>query len=126
MRIGKLPSDAQPFFFNKYQNINKFINDKLSYIALNSDNKPIGFIFCVDNIIDIANKTLIIKSLGTLKDNNHKGLGTFLVEKTHMNALKHDYKYIIHALMHEENISYNILNQSTSIYQKYLLFGKDL
>lgn len=113
-------------FFEMYKDIKFFMDPELSLIAKTIDGTPCGFIFTLDNMFDKDKKSLVIKSVGTLPGHQYRGIGTFLVEKIHSKAINKGYKYLIHALMHEDNVSSNVLANSSDIYHTYSLFGKAL
>ena len=66
-------------------------------------------------------KSLIIKTLAQIPDYKYRGIGSYLTEYMHKKAKDAEYDNIIHALMHENNVSANIL--SGELYHEYKLYG---
>lgn len=110
-------------FYKMYEPHKSFLNPKWVLIAQNEQDEAIAFIFGFDNLYS-KNKSLIIKTLAQVPDNKYRGIGSYLVELLHKKAHLEGYDNIIHALMHKDNISSNIL--SGEIYHKYKLYGAEL
>ena len=76
------------------------------------------------NLYNKDNKSLVIKTLAQISDYKYRGIGSYLVEYLHQKAQLAGYNSIIHALMHKNNVSANIL--SGELYHKYKLYGVKL
>lgn len=111
-------------FYKMYEPVKMFLNPEWVLLAENKDNYPIAFIFGFDNLYDRTQKTLIIKTLAQIPDYKYKGIGSYLTELMHKKASLAGYNNIIHALMHENNVSSNILKGE--IYHEYKLYGVKL
>ena len=90
-------------------------------IAENEKTEAVAFIFGFDNLYNRQEKSLIIKTLAQIPDCKYKGIGSYLTEYMHKKAYLAGYNNIIHALMHESNVSANILKGE--IYHEYKLYG---
>ena len=112
-------------FVQMYLKIKNFTNPDFVLIA-ESINIPLGFIFAIDNIFEKEKKSLIAKSLAVIPDKNVKGIGSLLTEIIHKTANEQGYDEVIHALMHEENISANILANNSEMIRQYVLFGRKI
>lgn len=111
-------------FYKMYEPVKSFLNPEWVLIAENKDNEAIAFIFGFDNLYDRNQKSLIIKTLAQIPDYKYRGIGSYLTELIHKKAHQNGYNNIIHALMHESNVSKNIL--SGEIYHEYKLYGVKL
>ncbi len=112
-------------FYTMYEPIKKFLDPKFVLIAKNEQLNPIAFIFCYPDFFNKTKKTLVIKTLAQIEDSKYRGLGSYLVEYIHKKAHFLGYNQIIHALMHINNVSKNII-KGGEIYQQYELLGVEL
>jgi hypothetical protein len=119
-----------PISFEKfkelYLRIRPCIDPTLVLIAENSQSVPVGFIFTVPNHFENPIASAIVKTVAIVPDGGVKGLGTYMVAITHKRLLEAGCTSVFHALMHESNISTNILSENSEIYHRYVLYGKHL
>ena len=108
-------------FFKMYEPVKSFLNPEWILIAENEQNDALAFIFGFDNLYNRREKSLIIKTLAQIPDYKYRGIGSYLTEYMHKKAKDAEYDNIIHALMHENNVSANIL--SGELYHEYKLYG---
>ena len=85
-----------------------------------------GFIFAVPDRFQPSPTTLIIKTLAVRSGAKGKGLGGFLVRQLHADARKAGYKDIIHALMHEKNVSTRVADTGAHLLRRYHLYASEL
>lgn len=111
-------------FYKMYEPVKSFLDPKWVLLAENEKDEAIAFIFGFDNLYDRNQKSLIIKTLAQIPDCGYRGLGSYLTEILHQKAYLSGYNNIIHALMHEDNVSANIL--SGELYHQYKLYGVKL
>lgn len=111
-------------FYKMYEPVKKFLNPEWVLLAENEQDEAIAFIFGFDNLYNRNEKSLIIKTLAQIPDYKYRGIGSYLTEFMHKKAKEAGYDNIIHALMHENNVSANIL--SGELYHKYKLYGVKL
>lgn len=111
-------------FYKMYEPVKMFLNPEWVLLAENENNEAIAFIFGFDNLYSRDKKSLIIKTLAQIPDYKYRGIGSYLVEILHKKAFVAGYNNIIHALMHESNVSANIL--AGEIYHEYKLYGVKL
>ena len=111
-------------FYKMYEPVKSFLNPEWILLAENKQDEPVAFIFGFDNLYSKDKKSLIIKTLAQIPDYRYRGIGSFLAELLHQKALFSGYNNVIHALMHENNVSANIL--ASDIYHKYKLYGVKL
>ncbi len=112
-------------FSDMYIKAKDYVDPEFVLLAEN-ESEAVGFIFAVDDLLNKNQKALIIKSLAVVPGSQSRGLGSILTEMVHKTAFENGYQHIIHALMYENNASRNILSEGTSVYQRYLLFGKEI
>lgn len=108
-------------FLKMYEPYKNFMNPEWILIAENENNEPIAFLFGIDNLFSRDKKSLIMKTLAALPDYKYRGIGSYLIEMVHKKAYSVGYQNIIHALMHESNVSANIL--AGKLYHQYKLYG---
>ena len=109
-----------------YMSAEKYIDPRFVLLCEDTENNPLAFIFCAPNLYEKTNKSLVIKTVATSQKSRGKGLGAFLVEKMHVTAFQLGFEEIIHALMHEDNVSNKVVGDGSSIFRTYTLFGKSL
>ena len=107
-----------------YEPVKSFLNPEWVLIAENEKDEAIAFIFGFDNLYNRSEKSLIIKTLAQIPEYKYRGIGSYLTEFMHKKAKDAGYDNIIHALMHESNVSANIL--SGELYHEYKLYGVKL
>ena len=111
-------------FYKMYEPVKNFLNPEWVLLAENEKNEPIAFVFGIDNLYNRSEKSLIIKTLAQIPNYKYRGLGSYLTELLHKKAHYAGYDNVIHALMHENNVSANIL--SGELYHEYKLYGVKL
>lgn len=111
-------------FYKMYEPVKGFLNPEWVLIAENEEDEAIAFVFGFDNLYERAKKSLILKTLAQVPNCKYRGIGSYLIELLHKKANLAGYENVIHALMHESNVSANIL--AGELYHKYKLFGVKL
>lgn len=111
-------------FYKMYEPVKGFLNPEWVLLAENEKDEAVAFIFGFDNLYSTDKKSLIIKTLAQVSDYKYRGIGSYLVEVIHKKANLAGYDNIIHALMHEDNVSANIL--AGELYHEYKLYGAEL
>lgn len=118
-----MPIDFEDFY-KMYEPVKRFLNSEWVLIAENENNDAVAFVFGFDNLYSQDKKSLIIKTLAQIPDYKYRGIGSYLVEVLHQKANLAGYDNVIHALMHENNVSANIL--AGELYHQYKLYGVKL
>lgn len=108
-------------FYKMYEPVKNFLNPEWVLIAENEEKTPVAFIFGFNNLYSQDKKSLVIKTLAQIPDYKYRGIGSYLTELMHKKAFENGYDSIIHALMHQDNVSANIL--AGEIYHEYKLYG---
>lgn len=113
--------------FNKmYEKVKGILDPSLVKIAEDCNGEPSGFLFAVPDLFDPQRSSAIIKTVAVVPGRTFQGLGTYLGVCTHKEMLQKGYTSVIHALIHESNISGNILSKDGAVYRRYILTGKKL
>lgn len=113
-------------FKRMYEKVKSVLDPSLVMIAEDGDGVPSGFLFAVPDLFDSQRRTAIIKTVAVVPERKFQGLGTYLGVCTHKEMLQKGYTSVIHALIHESNISGNILSKESAVYRRYILTGKKL
>ncbi len=108
-------------FYKMYEPVKNFLNPEWILIAENEQDQPVAFLFGFDNLYERNKKSLVLKTLAKIPEHKYNGIGSYLIELLHYKANLNGYDNIIHALMHENNVSANIL--SGELYHEYKLYG---
>ena len=111
-------------FYKMYEPVKSFLNPEWILIAENEQKEAIAFVFGFDNLYNRSEKSLIIKTLAQIPDCKYRGIGSYLIEFLHKKATVAGYNNIIHALMHENNVSANII--AAELYHEYKLYGVEI
>jgi len=109
-----------PDFLEKYQKAKAFINPEFVLVAKHQ-NRTVGFIFCIPDLLNPQRNRLIIKTLAILPNAEYRGLGSFLTRMIYLKATG-KFDTMIHALMYDSNTSAHILAKHHTTIQQYSLF----
>jgi GNAT superfamily N-acetyltransferase len=122
------PIDREEFLA-QYTPIQPHIRPEIVLIA-EQDASPVGFAFTLP---DLAQRqrgrpidTLIVKTVAVRPEVAGHGLGSLLVARVQTAAYAMGLQHLIHALMHETNISRKISARYATPMRRYTLFAKDL
>ena len=111
----------------KYIKIKPFIDPNLVWLMEDSNKKLHAYIFCVKDLFDTKNETLIIKTIVKKKESQIKRVGLYSIYKTNEMAIESGCKNVIHALMSEDNFSTKESEKNESKkYKEYALYGLKL
>lgn len=114
-------------FYKKYSESVKIINPEFVIIAEDEGKKIAGFFFCVDDLFNRNEKSLVIKSIARHPDKKWKGLGHVIGNEIIKRASKNGYQSIVHAFLSEQGTSVKISqNYLGEIYKNYTLYGKEI
>ncbi len=113
-------------FKKMYEKVKGVLDPSLIRIAEDYNGKPSGFLFAVRDLFDPQRSSAIIKTVAVIPGRTFQGLGTYLGTCVHREMLQNGYTSVIHALIHDSNVSGNILSKESTVYRRYILTGKKL
>jgi L-amino acid N-acyltransferase YncA len=116
------PIDTEEFLA-LYRPILPLVRPQLVRIAEDAEDRAVGFVFAVDNVLERTRRSLVMKSAAVLPEHAGRGLGHLLLESVHRAAAEQGYDEIIHALIHRDNRSGSILAERAQPYRTYRLFS---
>jgi len=113
-------------FFAEYETIQSRIRPELVLLA-EMDNQLVGYLFAIpDWLRGPETDTVIIKTVAILPHRKVSGLGAWLVANAQIAARELGYTRVIHALMHENNVSRRLSARYAKPFRSYTLFKKQL
>lgn len=114
-------------FYMKYSKTQKVIDPNFVILAEDEYKNIIGFFFCVNDLLNSHEKSLIIKSIARHPDEKWSGLGHVIGDEIIKRAANTGYKSVIHAFVCEQGTSVSISkNYLGEIYKSYTLYGKEI
>lgn len=116
-----------PQFLDKYTQAAGFIRPEYVLLAEDATGHTIGFIFAYEDLLNPANRHLVVKTVARKLERQWAGLGYVLANQLIRNIQGKGFKGVIHAFMHE-NASSKGLSQNFAgeVYKRYALYGKRL
>jgi GNAT superfamily N-acetyltransferase len=91
---------------------------------------PVGFCFAVPDMLQHARgnsiDTLVIKTLGVVRDRRYAGLGQVLLQEVQQRAAAAGMNHAIHALVRETASLQNISRRYGKPFRRYALYGREL
>jgi GNAT superfamily N-acetyltransferase len=116
-------------FLGDYRQIKPFVRPELVIFAMHR-NRMVGFVFNIPDVLQARRgeliDTVILKTLAIVPDRTYAGLGSYLTQQTNRVARKLGYRRVIHALMHEKNVSLNISARYANPFRRYVLLARPL
>ncbi|MBN1308449.1 MAG: hypothetical protein JXA18_11060 [Chitinispirillaceae bacterium] len=109
-----------------YRKVQPYVDPTFVRLCEDIRGELLAFVFCLPDLYNRTEKTLVIKTVAVKPGGSARGLGAFLVEKIHSLARQAGFRFIIHALMHDSNQSMLIANEGSQLYHRYSLFAKAL
>lgn len=120
---------AQAEFVAQYLPLQAVIQPELGWVA-ERDERMVGFILALPNLAQAqrgeAIDTAIIKTVAAQPQGGVLGLGNLLIAQCQQAAYAAGYRRVIHALMHEDNISTKISARYAQIMRRYALYASPL
>jgi len=97
------------------------LNPELILLAYQASGKLAAIIFAYPDTVD--SKRVVLKSLATAPKARSLGLGLALIDRIHKAAYRLGYSSVIHALMHDDNVSLRLSKEYEShVIRRYALF----
>lgn len=114
-------------FKEKYLPLKELIDPAFVILLEDSKKELVGLNFCLPNKFNTNKKQLIVKTLARSLAPEYRGLGLVLSTLFMKAAKSQGYESVVHAFMHEKNISTNISkNFNGQIIRKYLVYSKQI
>lgn len=111
-------------FIGAYLPIVPLLDPELVLMAKNPQGMLVGFLFAIPNFVEgAAPRSVILKTYASLQ----KGVGGVLARAFHERVRERGYSRVIHALMHDSNLSArHSENLNAHVFRRYALWGKRL
>ena len=90
------------------------------------EGRAVGFAFAVPDMLRPQMDTLILKTVGIRKARVYAGLGALLADEMHDLARSAGMTRVIHALIHDGNVSGKTSAKTGSVMRRYTLYSKKL
>jgi L-amino acid N-acyltransferase YncA len=90
------------------------------------DGRAVGFAFAVPDMLRPQMDTLILKTVGIRKARIYAGLGALLADEMHDLARSAGMPRVIHALIHDGNVSGKTSAKTGSVMRRYALYSRSL
>lgn len=99
---------SQEQFIASYAPMKSFLNEDYIWLAENKNNECLGFLFAFENKRNTTENELIVKTIAKHPSFRFNGLGTLLGNRFMKKARENGVTSVIHAFMHENNVSKNL------------------
>jgi len=120
------PLDKEEFI-KKYTETKKIIDPDFVLLAEDRNKNLIGYFFCINDVFNTKEKSLIIKTIARHPDKKWTGLGHVIGNMIYRKAVEKKYTSVIHAFMYEQGTSTTISKKFFGdIYKNYVLYGKEI
>ena len=114
-------------FIKKYAETKKMIDPDFVILAEDRNKNLIGYFFCINDVFNKKEKSLIIKTIARHPDKKWTGLGHVIGNMIYRKAVEKKYTSVIHAFMYEQGTSTTISKKFFGdIYKNYVLYGKEI
>ena len=90
------------------------------------DGQAVGFAFAAPDLLRPQHDTLIVKTVGVRRGRLYAGLGRLLAEELHELARQAGMPRVIHALMHDDNVSAKTSAHQFTVMRRYALYSRPL
>ena len=112
-------------FLEQNRRILPFIIPELVLLAEQAG-RLVGFLFAVPDVLQTPPKAVVIKTVAVSPDLGRIGLGGLLVATAHDRAHRLGFRRVIHALMHDQNVSRNISQRYAETMRRYAVFVRPI
>jgi hypothetical protein len=114
-------------FIEKYAATKRIINPDFVRLAEDIEGNLLGYFFCVQDLYNTAEKSLILKTIARHPDKQWAGMGHVIGNQIYRKAVEQGFQSIIHAFMFDEGYSTTISkNFSGERFKNYHLYGKEI
>ena len=119
---------AEKEFLTQYEVLRERIRPELVIMA-EQGSQPAGFAFAIPDFLQAKHgpvDTVVLKTLAVVPAHRSVGLGDVLLECCQQAARALGFRRVIHALMHENNLSRRISAHYATPFRRYTLFARKL
>ena len=120
---------AEPEFLAQYEAILPKVDPRLVLLA-ERDGCIVGYVFALPDLLEAARdgraRTVIVKTLAVHPDHAGSGIGGVLTDRAQQVGRALGFTRVIHALMHETNVSQRISHRYGHPFRRYALFARPL
>lgn len=111
-------------FVGMYRPVLGRLDPDLVVMARDDDGNLQGFLFAIPDLGDMSlDRAVILKTYASLRP----GLGSSLARRFYAQAALRGYRRVIHALMHDDNLSArHSARLGADVFRRYALWGRDL
>lgn len=114
-------------FIQKYRSQRDKINPLFTLIAEDIAGEMVGIFFPIHDYMDPSGKRFILKTMARSKDIGFKNMVRFLGQKTIKTAIDLGYEEVIHAFVHDTNVSRKISAEFRGQhYKTHALYARNL
>ena len=108
-------------FMSLYQPLLAHMNPDFVLMTEDSDGDLQGFLFAIPNFAQgVSPDQIIVKTYASLK----KGVGRLMIDHLHAKARDAGFRSVIHALMHDDNVSRQRSLKYGVLFREYYLYGR--
>jgi hypothetical protein len=120
------PIDPEAFL-KKYAGVSRVLNPRLTMLAEDRQSNLIGYYFCVDDLLNPGQKSLIFKTLVRHPAAEWRGLGHVMGNIIYRKALEMGYETFIHPFIYNQGTSVTLSRDfEGKHYRSYVLYGKEI
>ncbi len=116
---------SKPDFLTMYRPLLSRLPAGFTRIAEHAG-QAVGFAFAAPDLLRPQHDTLIIKTVGVRRGRVYAGLGRLLAEELHELARQAGMSRVIHALMHDDNVSAKTTAHQFVVMRRYALYSRSL
>ena len=114
-------------FLQKYAFAKNILNPEFTLIAENEMGSLIGYYFCMDDVLNTREKSLIAKTLARHPDPKWRGLGHVMGNVVVRKADALGYDNMLHPFIYKDGTSSKLSAHFSGLnYRNYVLYGKNI
>jgi hypothetical protein len=120
--FSPIPPDQ---FVAQYAPVLPFVRPELVQLA-EQGGELVAFLFALPDVLETVPRTVIVKTVAARPGRAYAGLARLLAARSAAAARALGFARAIHALMHEDNMSFNWSARSARVIRRYALMGRCL
>lgn len=115
------------YFKSKYSGMEKILDRDFIVIAEDQSNEPVGIFFCIPDLMNKREKSLVIKTIARKNEPRLAGLGQVMGNMIYRNVSRKNYTTVIHAFMYRQGSSVKTSEYFSGVpFKEYVLYLKEL